>query len=260
MSLNHTEVECSHIHSISPYPSLLSPQFQEVHHWPCTQESKGNWTKWLSLRSTHFCHHEVLWETRQGSYHLYLTWHPRPTSICLLPQKIHRRCNRHHNCPILSGQEEYLCKNAAHWLCCSSEPHPVQLGPGLPDRPPPGVEDRKQHLHKDVCSAPSCTPCSPMTAWPRTPPTQSSSLQTTTVVGLITSNDETAYREVRALGVWRQENNLSPNVNKTKELIVDFRKQQREHPPIHIDGTAVEKVESFKFLCIYCILSYSTIS
>ena len=30
-------------------------------------------------------------------------------------------------------------------------------------------------------------------------------------------------------------------------MIVDFRKQQREHPLIHIDGTAVEKVESFKF-------------
>jgi hypothetical protein len=34
-------------------------------------------------------------------------------------------------------------------------------------------------------------------------------------------------------------------------MIVDFRKQQREHPPIHIDGTAVEKVESFKFLGIH---------
>jgi hypothetical protein len=44
--------------------------------------------------------------------------------------------------------------------------------------------------------------------------------------------------------VWCQENNLSLNVNKTKEIIVDFRKQQREHLPIHIEGTAVEKVES----------------
>ena len=48
----------------------------------------------------------------------------------------------------------------------------------------------------------------------------------TTVVDLITNNGETAYREkVRALGVWCQENNLSLNVNKTKE------KQQRSlHP------------------------------
>jgi hypothetical protein len=74
----------------------------------------------------------------------------------------------------------------------------------------------------------------------------------TTVVGLFTNNDETAYREeVRAHGVWCQENILSLNVRKTKEMIVDFRKQQREHPPIHIDGTAVEKVESFKFLGVH---------
>ena len=31
---------------------------------------------------------------------------------------------------------------------------------------------------------------------------------------------------------------------------MDFRKQQREHPPIHIDGTVVE-VESFKFLGVH---------
>jgi hypothetical protein len=42
--------------------------------------------------------------------------------------------------------------------------------------------------------------------------------------------------EVRTLRVWCQENNLPLNVDKTKELIVDFRKQQR----IHIDGTAEE--------------------
>ncbi|XP_055724603.1 uncharacterized protein LOC129815157 [Salvelinus fontinalis] len=67
----------------------------------------------------------------------------------------------------------------------------------------------------------------------------------TTVVGLITNKDETAYRE--DVRVWCQENNLPLNVNKTKEMIVDFRKQQRDHPPIHINGTVVE-VESFKFL------------
>ena len=68
-----------------------------------------------------------------------------------------------------------------------------------------------------------------------------------TVVGLVTNNNETAYREeVKALEMWCQENNLSLSVNKTKEMIVDFSKQQRGHPPIHIDGTAVEKVESLK--------------
>jgi hypothetical protein len=53
-----------------------------------------------------------------------------------------------------------------------------------------------------------------------------------------------------ALGEWWQENNPSLNINKTKELIVN-RKQQRDHAPIHIDGAAVEKVESFKFPCVH---------
>ena len=51
--------------------------------------------------------------------------------------------------------------------------------------------------------------------------------------------------------VWCQENNLTLNVNKRKEMIVDFRKQQREQPHIHIDWTVVEKVESFKFLGVH---------
>ena len=39
----------------------------------------------------------------------------------------------------------------------------------------------------------------------------------TTVVGLITNNDETVYREeVRALVEWCQEKNLSLNVNKQR--------------------------------------------
>ena len=73
----------------------------------------------------------------------------------------------------------------------------------------------------------------------------------TTVVGLNTNNDETAYREeVRALGMWCLENNLSLNVNKTKEMIVDFRKQQRVHPSlarpvcILITGQCLPKVQS----------------
>jgi hypothetical protein len=44
----------------------------------------------------------------------------------------------------------------------------------------------------------------------------------TPVVGLITDNDEAAYREeVRDLAVCCQDNNRSLNVSKTKELIVD---------------------------------------
>jgi hypothetical protein len=63
--------------------------------------------------------------------------------------------------------------------------------------------------------------------------------------------DEAAYREeVRDL-VWCQDNNLSLNVSKTKERIVNYRKRMAEHTPIHIDMAVVERVESFKFLGVH---------
>ncbi len=74
----------------------------------------------------------------------------------------------------------------------------------------------------------------------------------TTVIGLITDNDETAYRaEVSTLTKWCQENHISLNIDKTKELVVDFRRQSREHTPITIDKTPVERVNSFKFLGVH---------
>ena len=50
------------------------------------------------------------------------------------------------------------------------------------------------------------------------------------------------YKEKEgALAEWCQDNNLSLKVNKMKELIVDFRRQQWELAPIHIDGTTVNQ-------------------
>ncbi len=72
----------------------------------------------------------------------------------------------------------------------------------------------------------------------------------TVVLGLINNDDETAYLdEVERLTTWCQDNCLSLNVSKTKELIVDFRKrQQRPYTPLMISGTPVERVSSFKYL------------
>ena len=58
------------------------------------------------------------------------------------------------------------------------------------------------------------------------------------MVGLITNNDETAYREeVRDLTVLCQDNNLSLNVIKTKEMIVDYRKKEDQaHQPFSSTG------------------------
>ena len=60
----------------------------------------------------------------------------------------------------------------------------------------------------------------------------------TTAVGLITDTDKTAYREeVRDLAGWSQNNNLSLNATKTKEMIVDYRKRSTEH-----DRKALQRV------------------
>ncbi|KAL3993233.1 alpha-1-acid glycoprotein 1 [Sarotherodon galilaeus] len=72
------------------------------------------------------------------------------------------------------------------------------------------------------------------------------------LVGLITNGDETAYREeVSALTHWCQDNHLTLNVAKTKELIVDFRRCRGVHTPITINGAAVERVSSFCFLGVH---------
>ena len=50
--------------------------------------------------------------------------------------------------------------------------------------------------------------------------------------------------EVRDLAAWWKDHNLSLNVIKTKEILVDYMKRRTEHAPILIDGAAVEQVES----------------
>ncbi len=109
-------------------------------------------------------------------------------------------------------------------------------------------------VHRRVASsAHSCTPCTHTTVQLHTARMSSSKFaDDTTVIGLITDNDEMAYREeVSTLTKWCQENHLSLNIDKTKELVVDYRRQSREHTPITIDKTPVERVSSFKFLGVH---------
>eukprot|EP00061_Rhincodon_typus_P009024 g32169.t1 len=71
----------------------------------------------------------------------------------------------------------------------------------------------------------------------------------TTVVGRISNNDESKYRwEVEGLVTWYDENNLSLNISKTKELIINFRNKGGEHAPISINGPEVERMKSIKLL------------
>ncbi|KAK3515311.1 hypothetical protein QTP70_013456 [Hemibagrus guttatus] len=73
-----------------------------------------------------------------------------------------------------------------------------------------------------------------------------------TVVGLISKNKESTYREeVQQLTAWCKANSLSLNVDKTKEMVVDFRRAQNDHSPLFIDGSPVEIVKSTKFLGVH---------
>ena len=52
----------------------------------------------------------------------------------------------------------------------------------------------------------------------------------TAVMGLISHGDEMAYREeVTTLEQWCQNNHLSLNISKTKEVIVDYRRGVSHH-------------------------------
>ncbi len=50
---------------------------------------------------------------------------------------------------------------------------------------------------------------------------------------------------------WCRVNNLSLNVEKTKEIVVDFRKVHTQHAPLTINGASVERASSTKFLGVH---------
>ncbi len=53
------------------------------------------------------------------------------------------------------------------------------------------------------------------------------------------------------LAGWCSDNNLSLNVEKTKEIVVDFRRVHTQHAPLTINGATVERVSSTKFLGVH---------
>ncbi|KAJ8033742.1 hypothetical protein HOLleu_24088 [Holothuria leucospilota] len=66
----------------------------------------------------------------------------------------------------------------------------------------------------------------------------------TTVSGLILKDDESGFRkEVDVLIKWCADNNLILNVNNTKKLIVNFRKNKKIKEPLIINGVCVEQIE-----------------
>lgn len=59
------------------------------------------------------------------------------------------------------------------------------------------------------------------------------------VVGLISHNNSEYRQEVGKLEGWCSANNLCINVEKTKEMIVDFKRGSYTPSPLYIRGGAV---------------------
>ena len=71
----------------------------------------------------------------------------------------------------------------------------------------------------------------------------------TAVIGLISDNDEAGYRrKVGRLVGWFSNNKLVLNVSKTREAIIDFRREKSVPSSLLINGVAVQSTGSFKFL------------
>ena len=74
----------------------------------------------------------------------------------------------------------------------------------------------------------------------------------TTVIGIISDDDESAYRDdVKHLVRCCASNDLVLNVSKTKEIVVDFRKSKSVPSTLIVNNSEVEIVDSFKFLGIH---------
>ena len=73
----------------------------------------------------------------------------------------------------------------------------------------------------------------------------------TGLTGLIMVDDDSHYRqEIDRFVEWCDSNYLELNVSKTKEMIVDFRKEEHVLTEVKIKGKPVKRVDSYKYLGI----------
>ena len=122
---------------------------------------------------------------------------------------------------------------------CSTPKHlPLKLDPGLPDGPPQVVRvgiNTSATLILNTGAPQGCV-LSPLLYSLFTHDCMARH-DSNTLIKFANYNNDTAYREeVRDLAVWCQNNNLSLNVTKTKEMIVDYRKRRTEHTPFSSTG------------------------
>ena len=68
----------------------------------------------------------------------------------------------------------------------------------------------------------------------------------TVITGYLGSDDTESYTTtLRNFVKWSSDHFLKLNITKTKELIVDFRRNVTEHKPVTINGEDVEQVPEY---------------
>ena len=71
----------------------------------------------------------------------------------------------------------------------------------------------------------------------------------TAIVGCVEAGREAEYRDlVDRFVKWCGENHLQLNVVKTREMVVDFRRNKTFPSPVSIGGTDVDMVDKYKYL------------
>ena len=64
----------------------------------------------------------------------------------------------------------------------------------------------------------------------------------------MSNSDPVYFDEIRKFYGWCKDNFLDLNVHKTKEILIDFRKNPEPVPALMIDGETVERVNEYKYL------------
>ena len=70
----------------------------------------------------------------------------------------------------------------------------------------------------------------------------------TTLHGLLSNSEEAYGSEVNRFWEWCKNNHLTSNVDKTKELVFDYRRKKEPLTPLLTDGKIVSIVDSYKYL------------
>ena len=78
----------------------------------------------------------------------------------------------------------------------------------------------------------------------------------TELVGKISNDEDALYHKQSENFVnCCDKNYLYLNVSKTKEMCIDFRKNQRCPKPVYIKGEAVKRVKTYKYLGVFLIVN-----